>query len=376
MKIALVIHTFDDFTGGKEIVTWNLANGLLKKGVHLDIVCAKYKPVNHPNINFHKVKMTGKALGINLWTFAKNALRKVKTLNADLVYTNGKAGFGDIVRIGGLPRKAHLKNTSNAITSPFKKAIYSIKKKINLSDCVSNRLEKKSLSNPSLKRVITCSDYVKKQISRIYKDVEEEKIKTVYNGFNRSPYSPEKASLNRFEIRKRFNLEKDDTVYLFAGHSFKRKGMDRLMKFVRLHPEIKLLIAGRGRKRSLAGAADRRVKWAGEVKNIDPFYDACDVLILPSISDGFGIVVTEALWRGRYVMVSENAGASEIIKDDEVGMKFSYESFPGNTPLPDYGILHSPSAVEKRRALAGSFSWEKMTGEYFNIFMDVLQAKG
>lgn len=41
----------------------------------------------------------------------------------------------------------------------------------------------------------------------------------------------------------------------------------------------------------------------------------CDVLVLPSLSEGFGLVVLEAMSQGLTVIVSENTGAADVIQD-------------------------------------------------------------
>jgi len=45
----------------------------------------------------------------------------------------------------------------------------------------------------------------------------------------------------------------------------------------------------------------------------------CDVFCLPSIDDGFGMVVLEALACGKPVIATKNVGASELLIDNETG---------------------------------------------------------
>lgn len=52
------------------------------------------------------------------------------------------------------------------------------------------------------------------------------------------------------------------------------------------------------------------------VQNIESFYLNCDVFCLPSIDDGFGLVVLEAMSVGIPVIATKNVGASEIIKNN------------------------------------------------------------
>lgn len=47
-----------------------------------------------------------------------------------------------------------------------------------------------------------------------------------------------------------------------------------------------------------------------------------DILVLPSIYDGWGAVVNEALQAGLYVVCSDACGASDLLKDDRLGKVF------------------------------------------------------
>lgn len=59
----------------------------------------------------------------------------------------------------------------------------------------------------------------------------------------------------------------------------------------------------------------------GAFKNMDDFYKQIDVLVVPSINDGFAMVVFEAISRCVPVIVSSNVGASEYL-DNRFGEKF------------------------------------------------------
>ncbi|HDM8158350.1 glycosyltransferase family 4 protein [Vibrio harveyi] len=55
--------------------------------------------------------------------------------------------------------------------------------------------------------------------------------------------------------------------------------------------------------------------------------DECDLLIMPSLADGYGLVVTEALSRGVVVLCSDNVGASSYIVNRYNGYIFESGSF-------------------------------------------------
>ena len=56
--------------------------------------------------------------------------------------------------------------------------------------------------------------------------------------------------------------------------------------------------------------------FAGSRNDVDRIIPSCDVLILPSFSESFGLVLIEALACGKPVIGSDVGGISEIINDD------------------------------------------------------------
>jgi glycosyltransferase involved in cell wall biosynthesis len=55
-------------------------------------------------------------------------------------------------------------------------------------------------------------------------------------------------------------------------------------------------------------------------KSIDEFYNLIDILVLPSIDEGFGMVVLEAMSHGIPVIVTESVGASDIVEKAKSGL--------------------------------------------------------
>ena len=66
--------------------------------------------------------------------------------------------------------------------------------------------------------------------------------------------------------------------------------------------------------KDLLGSCDN-VEIVDYVENIEDFYSRCDAFCLPSVDEGFGMVVPEALASGLPVIVSENVGAAELVEE-------------------------------------------------------------
>jgi len=51
------------------------------------------------------------------------------------------------------------------------------------------------------------------------------------------------------------------------------------------------------------------------VSNINNFYDSCDIFCLPSVDEGFGMVIMEALSHSLPIITTSNVGASTYVKN-------------------------------------------------------------
>jgi len=96
------------------------------------------------------------------------------------------------------------------------------------------------------------------------------------------------------------------------------------------------------------------VSIVGYVPNIADFYRRCDAFVLPSIDDGFGMAMFEAIANGVATIATRNCGAAELLTDGEdclIVDAFSAEQL-GDALLNLYG---SPE-LRERLAITGQAS--------------------
>lgn len=62
------------------------------------------------------------------------------------------------------------------------------------------------------------------------------------------------------------------------------------------------------------------VEFVGYVPNISDFYQRCDVFALPSVDDGFGMALIEAMLNGRACVATSNTGAAELMTNGRDGI--------------------------------------------------------
>jgi glycosyltransferase involved in cell wall biosynthesis len=119
--------------------------------------------------------------------------------------------------------------------------------------------------------------------------------------------------------------------------SEQQKGIDTVIEslpaILRTVPNAFYLIVGDGddrpRLESLAkqlGVADR-VLFVGTAADSDEliaYYDACDVFVMPSQQEGFGLVFLEAMARAKPVIAANVGGATDVVSDGRTGFLVDY----------------------------------------------------
>lgn len=84
-----------------------------------------------------------------------------------------------------------------------------------------------------------------------------------------------------------------------------------------------------------------------------------DALVFPTLCDGFGMVVNEALSRGLPVITTRRAGAADLIRDGENGRLIEHASVPALLEALDWCVSHREKLRAMRTAaLATAAAWQ------------------
>ncbi len=157
--------------------------------------------------------------------------------------------------------------------------------------------------------------------------VKESKIVVIPNGFNSDLIFP----LDKIESRKELDIPQEKKVVLSIGNLEEVKGHKYLIEAMRIlrkkYPDISCYIIGGGSlENSLQGMIDKyklgdSVFLLGYLKHdkINKWINACDLFVLPSLAESFGIVQIEAFACGKPVVATKNEGSKEVVTSEEYG---------------------------------------------------------
>ena len=140
----------------------------------------------------------------------------------------------------------------------------------------------------------------------------------------------EEYSKSAEEWRTQMGIPNDHLVVLYAGKLIPVKNPGFLLKLASACTKLPItfLIVGNG---SLEGDLKKEAQHLGNVKFLDfqnqqqmpVIYRMGDVFILPSISETWGLCISEAMACGRPVMVSELVGCGiDIVEENKSGINF------------------------------------------------------
>jgi glycosyltransferase involved in cell wall biosynthesis len=154
-----------------------------------------------------------------------------------------------------------------------------------------------------------------------------EKLLKIHSGVDISQYM--KSNGNMVEKRRSLGLDQNSMVVGFVGWLLPIKGPEYLLKSMEYvwqeYPETALVFVGKGDLdldlRAQAGqvSANGRVKFLGWRDDINEIMPVFDMLVLPSLNEGMGRVLVEAMASGKPIVASNVGGIPDLVRHGETG---------------------------------------------------------
>ena len=205
--------------------------------------------------------------------------------------------------------------------------------------------------------------------------VESEKICVIYNGFNPKVFRAMPTDV----ARKELGLPRDKKIILSVGHLEPVKGHEYLIKAMKIimdkTDDVLCLIVGSGSKERYLKNLISKLNLENNVilaggrphSEIPLWMNACDVFVLPSLSEGNPTVMFEALGCGKPFVGTKVGGIPEIITNEKLGILVE----PKNVIELASTILKALGKNWDRNYIleyAKQFSWDKIVKQILNIY--------
>jgi len=236
------------------------------------------------------------------------------------------------------------------------------------------------------KRIFAISDAVKQSILD-HCSVPEESVVVLRSGVDFTRIRPADPDL-RARARQQLGIAEDELVIGSVGRLKKIKGYDLLIDAVAQlradFPSTRLVLVGDGPEmaRLQQQAAERRIDnaviFAGTQKEPGAFLASFDIFVLPSLFEGLGLSIVEAMMAGLPVVGSTAGGIPEVVSHGSSGLLFE----AGNSSdLASclHELIRSPE-LRRRLAVAGKakvekeFAIERYVGRLYDEYAAMLPA--
>lgn len=210
------------------------------------------------------------------------------------------------------------------------------------------------------------------EFARRYLRLDDKPQSVIYNGCNKislpgfdnpvyRPQRPFLFTIGLLQPRKSFHL----LPALLKGNDYELiiAGLDTFDYRKTIEEEIK------------KWKVEDRVRITGPVSEEDKFwyYKNCEAFLFPSVAEGFGLPVIEAMQFGKPVFISTETCMPEIGGD----VAYYFHSLDNEAMQETFarGMQHyaNEKPAERIKQHAAMFSWDKAAAEYMNVYRELVR---
>lgn len=247
--------------------------------------------------------------------------------------------------------------------------------------------------------LIAVSQETKEDVLK-YFNVDESKVKVIYNGINLQQYKTTTASATL----EAYNIDKTKPYVLFVGRITRQKGIIHLVnaiKYIDADTQV-VLCAGAPDTKEIGKEMEDAVNEVQKTRNniiwidkmvtkeeIIQLYSHADVFCCPSIYEPFGIINIEAMACDTAVVASAVGGIKEVVVHGETGIlipveqqttapfepiypdKFSKDLADGINILTKDDVLRNSMAKKGRRRVEDHFDWIAIAKQVEELYKSV-----
>jgi len=237
------------------------------------------------------------------------------------------------------------------------------------------------LTNPLF---VACSDFVMRS-ARDHLGIPESSLEVIYNSVD--PETLRCRPGESQQLRESLAIPPDGIVFLNVGRLDPQKGQEYLLRAFQkaavAAPNAFLAIAGDGPLREYLTALAKelgiteKVRFLGTRADIGSFLEMSDVFVFPSLFEGLGLALVEAMFKKLPCIVSRIDVLLEVISDQESGLVVA----PGSVDELADAMVRLHADPELRKALgvkaeqiaAARFHQQITTPQWENVYARIMR---
>lgn len=382
MRIGFLLSSFYPSTGGREVITFNLARELAKRGHKIHVFTTLKENLKKEEIiegiHIHRTKTFFQYK--YYLEFNPGWIKNVLKYKLDILHIQS---FGFIMADLALLLEKSLHGTKivNTPHGPFmaldKYPLWQeiLKKTYTLAEYPINKLYDAIIQvNPEQWRWMIKSGVKKTNIKLIPNSIPSDMFLKVSN----------KKFLEKYKLKNKL-------VVSYLGRIQKYKGLDQVVsilpEILKKHREVVFLAIGKD-----AGDAERlkilasklgvsnNVIFTGQLSHEDKLraLDSSEISVLPSEWEAFGIGLLEAMSRGNAIISTKTEGGKYLIKEGANGYIYDYK----DTETLKKQLLKLIEDKKTRKIFirnnlekAKNYSTEKIADQLEDVYKELLKVK-
>ena len=247
-----------------------------------------------------------------------------------------------------------------------------------------NKLHYRFFYNVLTRSIVANSEATKKTLLLNAPWLDPDKIKVIYNGIDPELFDSKSTK----SIKGSLGIEEESILIGFIGRLNVQKGIKYLIDAFKLVTDdfknVHLIIAGTGDLENTIKTAAKNYELTDKIhllgfrKDVQNIINGIDMLVLPSLWEGFGIVLIEAMAAGKPCIASNISSMPEIVVHNKTGYVIPPKDTE-NLAKAIINLIQNPSLAKKmggegRKLTQKKFSLQKMIDQYEQLFYENIKS--
>jgi glycosyltransferase involved in cell wall biosynthesis len=367
-RILLVTHYYAEHRGGVEIVAGKIAEQLALRGWKVTWAASGPAPTAARDgilrVPMRSWNFTEKRFGVPYPLWGPISLIKLCALvgKSEVVHLHDSLYFGNVIAYlcARLLRKPVV-ITQHIGPIPYTQPVLRFV----------NELANRTLASVLLAGCCR-TVFISTKVRNFFSLIVSFRRGPVYiaNGVSTNRFHPVRSE-ERQRVRATFGWPADKLVMLFVGRFVPKKNLALLRKMAAHFPAVDWMFVGWGPENPASwGLANVHCCGAVDQRDMPAYYQAADLLVLPSVGEGFPLVIQEAMACGLPALISADTAAG--VPGIEAAVLVSDLHWDRLVSLIKDSVA-DPARLAERGAAGVDFArrhweWDACTDRYEQVF--------